>query len=46
MHVKTFVKFLEIKQSLIKDLFRCEEILDFAIVALSFVYDKYCPIIN
>ena len=29
-----------------KALFRCENILDFATVALSFVYDKYCSIID
>jgi len=27
-------------------LFRCENILDFAIVALSFVCGKYCPIMD
>jgi len=27
-------------------LFRCKKFLDFATVALSFVYDKYCPIID
>jgi hypothetical protein len=29
-----------------KDLFRCENFLDFATVTLSFVYGKYCPIID
>ena len=27
-------------------LFRCEKILDVATVALSFVCDKYCPIMD
>jgi hypothetical protein len=31
---------------LTKVLFRCEKILDFVTIALSFVYDKYFPIMD